>query len=569
MVQELHTYDYVVVGGGISGVVVASRLHESLPSASIALIEAGKDESEFELAKYTKYIAAVRGSSIDYSYDTVPQLHMDGTRKKAWAGRALSGGGAINVGAWMRGPAVDYERWAKLADDDSWTFDKLLPFFRKSETFLKDNPDPVLHGTQGPMDVQLMKDIRRGKCYPLAEPLKQAWLEVDPSLPWNEDINNGYPLGMGDCASTLIGGERQFPHQKFPLDGVKIFTKSIVARVLLRRDPSSPLPVAVGVELVDGQKIHANKEVIICAGAFNSPKILLLSGIGPALEIHQHGIPVEVDLPEVGKGFRDDIVMRVAWRLRHPERGLSLGSPALTDPDLVNNLPLDFFVWTQCPMDEVRKALEKDGIVDQEHELLHPKVVHQENYIMWMAGRSDALLAKLGLSNDGKFMCTSTYNLHPTSVGSITLSSADPLAPPVIDPNYYATETDRVIWRDALRKQMRVLLDTPSGKSFVVEEAPPPGYPQLTLDSSDREIDRRVGAFGETGSHPSGSCAMGKVVDSRLRVKGVRGLRVVDASIFPGPIATHIQAGVYVVAEKGADMIAADAKPRALSAEKL
>jgi choline dehydrogenase-like flavoprotein len=298
----------------------------------------------------------------------------------------------------------------------------------------------------------------------------------------------------------------------------------------------------------------------------NSPKLLLLSGIGGASQLEEHGILMHVDLPAVGRGFRDDLTIRQVWRLQHPERGLSLGSPSLTDPDLTEHVPVDFFVWTQAPKDLIQAALRKDGLSEaaiEKHALLHPRAVHQEMYTMWMAGRSAALLAQLGLSNDGSLICTSTYIMNPTSEGSITLASADPLAPPVIDPNYYATEADRAIYRDALRNHMRVLLDTQAGKSIIAAEVPPAGFPPLGPISSDADLDRRIGAFAETGSHPTGSCAMGQVVDSHLRVRGVSRLRIIDASIFPSPIATHIQAVVYAVAEKGAALILQDAKMKA------
>ncbi|KAH8820207.1 hypothetical protein F5884DRAFT_657222 [Xylogone sp. PMI_703] len=564
MGSRQETYDYIIVGGGISGIVVASRLREMLPSASILLIEAGKDESNFELSKYSKFMSSVRGSRIDYGYDTVPQKHLDGKPKKAWAGRALSGGGAINVGAWMRGPAVDYDCWAQLAGDDSWTFENLLPYFRKSETFRSSTRpiDTKIHGNNGPIEIRSMRDVRNGKSYPLCDSMRAAWQELDPSLSWNDESNNGYPLGMNEWESTFIRPERQNPHLTYDISGVNLLTDRQVHRVLLERREGKE-PRAVGVELVGGQTIAASSNVIVCAGAFNSPKLLMLSGIGEPAQLQKHSIPVQVDLPAVGKGFRDDITIRQVWRLRHPERGLALGSSLLSDPDLTEHTPVDFFVWTQASHNLIREALAKDGLSETEieqHPLLHPLAVHQEMYTMWMAGRSAALLAELGLSNNGTLVNTSSYIMSPTSVGTITLASADPLAPPAIDPNYYATETDRAIYRDCLRKHMRVLLETPTGKSIIAAEVPPAGFPALSAASSDAELDRRIGAFAETGSHPSGSCAMGQVVDSRLRVRGVAGLRVIDASIFPAPIATHIQAVVYAVAEKGSAMILEDTK---------
>lgn len=158
-------------------------------------------------SKYAKHITSVRGPRIDYCYDTVPQKHLDGKpKKKAWAGRALSGGGAINVGAWMRGPAVDYDRWAQLVGDSAWTFENLLPYFRKTETFLSGSMplDTRLHGADGPLQIQVMRDVRNGKAYPLCDSMRAAWKELDLSLPWNADTNNGRPLGLGDWGSTFV-----------------------------------------------------------------------------------------------------------------------------------------------------------------------------------------------------------------------------------------------------------------------------------------------------------------------------------------------------------------------------
>ncbi len=558
MASVLKSYDFVIVGGGVSGVIVASRLHAALPDTSILLVEAGKDEADFELARFAKYMSSVRGSAIDYGYDTVPQRHLDGKPKKAWAGRALSGGGAINVGAWMRGPATDFDYWAEELNDDTWTFENLLPYFCRSETFHSTSADPTLHGSKGPMEIKMNKDIRNGKDYPLCEDMKAAWKEFDPTLRWNPDINCGDPSGMGDWPTTFTRPERQFPHRTYDLIGVEILTETPIHRVVLQTQDGEGEPRATGVQLISGAVLEARKEVIICAGTYASPKILLLSGIGSSDHLKSHGIECKVDLPEVGQGLCDDLTMRQVWRLRHPERGLSFGSPLLADADLTSHVPIDFFVWTRASPDLIRQALAKDGISAEKHHHLRPGTVQQEMYTMWMAGRSAALLAQLGLSNDGSLICTSSYNVSPTSRGSVSLQSADPSVPMLIDPNYYATETDRAIFREALRKTMRVLLTTDAGKSFVLGEVPPPGFPAISHDSSDKQLDHRVASFAETGSHPCGTCGMGRVLDSHLCVKGVRNLRVVDASVFPTPIATHHQAAVYAVAEKGADLILAD-----------
>lgn len=558
VVGEASSFDYIIVGAGPSGVVVAARLREKIPSASILLVEAGNDETDFELAKHVKHIGPVRGSRIDWSFDTVPQKHLHGRPiKKGFAGKALSGGAALNVGAWTRGPAVCYDRWADLTGDKSWSFQELLPYFRRCESFDAPHADGRYHGRDGPMRLS-SPAANRGLHYPLFDDLKSAWQSMDRSLKWLPDINTGSLLGMGEPPTTFFqNNERQFPHLAYNLKGVEILTNSTVHKVLLRSQTRAGEYIATGIRLVSGREILATQEVIVSAGAYNSPKILLLSGIGPSAELQKHGISVQVDSPYVGKGLRDDMNVRQFWKLRNPERGLAFGSPAMADPRLTTALPLDFMVWMQAPREQLLAALAKDGITDENHEVLHPHAVHQESFMSYNAGRSPALTKELGLENDGSVVWSVVYNLNPTSVGQVTLASADPLTPPLIDPNYYSTEVDRLIVRDVLRKNMRVL-ETEAGKSFILSEVPPPGFSALNSTSSDEELDRRVGALADSGSHPTGTCAMGKVLDSNLRVKGTKGLRVVDASIFPSHITAHNQAAVYAVAEKAADIIISD-----------
>jgi choline dehydrogenase-like flavoprotein len=557
----MSSFDYIIVGAGPSGIVVAARLKQKIPSASILLLEAGKDETGFELAKHIKYIGPVRGSRIDWNFDTVPQKHLEGRPiKKAFAGYALSGGGALNVGGWTRGPAMCYDRWAEITEDPTWSFQEMLPYMCRSETYQEPEPDLRLHGTDGPMSLSLPSTARQLH-YPLRNDVLSAWQSMDPSLKWISDVNCGFPLGIGEAPTTFFkNGERQFPHQAYNLDGVEVRTGSLVHKVLLQNQSSTGKLAATGVQVINGQQILATREVIISSGAYNSPKLLLLSGIGPQSELQKHGIDVQLDSPHVGRGFRDDMNVRQFWKLRNPEKRLALGSSAMTDPRLVDGLPIDFMIWTQVQREQLVAALANDGIKDGNHEILHPHAVHQEFFMLYAAGRSPSLMKELGLLNDGSIVCSTVYNLYPTSTGTVTLSSSDPLAPPLIDPNYYSTEVDRLITRDGLRKSMRVLLDTEAGQSFIASELAPPGFPSLNSSSLDKEIDVRVGAFADSGSHPNGSCAMGRVVDSELRVKGVVGLRVVDASIFSSPMSAHNQAAVYAVAEKAADMIIADWK---------
>jgi choline dehydrogenase-like flavoprotein len=310
---------------------------------------------------------------------------------------------------------------------------------------------------------------------------------------------------------------------------------------------------AAGVELADGRVIGAGKEVIVSAGAYRTPQVLLLSGIGPADELARVGIPLTLDAPEVGKNFFDHMNCFSWWKLKHPEEGSSLGSPLMTDPAFFIGLPSDWVVTEHAPDAEMRNALEADGDAADQYGLLDPARGHTETLVCYSPG--GASLAGVEVPFDGTYISVVLMGMVPTSRGSVTISSKDPKDQPVIDPNFYATEADRVAVRAAFRQVMRFFQDTPEGKDMVEEELPPAEFSKLTATSTDEEFDARVKRVGSTIFHPGGTAAMGKVVDTELKVKGIERLRVVDASVLPIPLCAHYQVPVYAIAEKAADLI--------------
>jgi choline dehydrogenase-like flavoprotein len=313
----------------------------------------------------------------------------------------------------------------------------------------------------------------------------------------------------------------------YPLKGVRVLTSTFVRRVLLDERKT-----AVGVELANGEIINLEKggQVIVSAGAYRTPQILMLSGIGDTHHLLQHYIPVAIHLPDVGRNLHDHLMMRRFWKLRHSEKGLAVGSSLFGGPNYDKGGPTDFMVRAPIPSEALKAAIEKDeGPVSDDHPLLKGPRTHLEMLLMYLAYGTEE--QNLSIPVDGKSVTTFWMGCLPTSRGSITLASSDPTENPIIDPNYYATETDRHVQREGFRIQSRLMFETSEGKDLVESEYTPPGYPVLGTNATDAEIDARIKLGGRTTYHPAGTAAMGKVVDASLKVYGTQNLRVVDASV--------------------------------------
>ncbi|KAJ8060590.1 hypothetical protein OCU04_010901 [Sclerotinia nivalis] len=339
----------------------------------------------------------------------------------------------------------------------------------------------------------------------------------------------------------------------------------MVARLLI--DTKGTTPKATAVELIDGRQITAAKEIVVSAGAFRTPQILLLSGIGPTEELARHNIQQIVDAPYVGQNLHDHMSVGQWWKLKNPEAGYALGSPLFKNANFAKGTPMDWVVTYLVPHEGLKAALAKDeGAVDDTHPLLSPVRSHVECFTDYVgANKSDPVIPM-----DGSHVTTVVLGALPTSRGSVTLARTDPTAAPVIDPNYFSTEADRYVLRTGLRKIMEAMLSTAEGQALIETETVAAGEKPLDWKAEDAEIDKRIRARGKyvlvlsaqkeyslTLYHPAGTAAMGKVIDSSLCVYGAQGLPVVDASVIPLPIAAHYQACTYVLAEQAADIIGA------------
>ena len=347
----------------------------------------------------------------------------------------------------------------------------------------------------------------------------------------------------------------------YPLKGAHILTETTVKRVILTDSPNGK--VATGVELADGRQVHvkAGGEVLICGGSYRSPQILMLSGIGPKDELTKYKISQHVDSPLVGRNFHDHQMIFRYWKLRHPEKGLAMGSPALTDPAFQKGNPADWLATLTVPASGLRAALAKDEgttRISDNHILLKGPRSHLEMNVLYAAFGAEQI--GLDIPLDGTAIMSYYMAFLPSARGSITLASADPTDHPIIDPNYCGTEADRFVMREGWRVLSRLMLETPEGQELVAGEILPKGHNCLPSTASDQEIDQRIKMGGVSCSHPGASCSMGKVVDAECRVKGVQGLRVVDASVIPVPLAAHYQAPVFALAEQAVDLIFASRK---------
>lgn len=419
---------------------------------------------------------------------------------------------------------------------------------RRSERFTTVRTDPQQHGLNGPMKITSVSESDPKRRYPLREPLQKAWKELGvehvPSCA-------GKLAGLSEFLENWDQGMRQPAHLAYGLTGVEVWTDTPVQRVLFEHLPGQ-VPRAIGVLLADGRQVKARKEILLATGTLRSPQLLQLSGIGPASLLASHSIPLIHDSPDVGANLFDHFALFQVFKLRGPERGLALGHTNLVDPTFIKGMPVDWSVNEALPTPLLQQALAADGDRLDIQALGKNGRPHVETMVIYHP------LAP-GIPVDGSYVGTSVMLTLPTSRGTVALASSSPDDKPLIEPNYFATSMDRAVLVHGARRLLQCLTGTTAGQDFVeAEVAPIPGMNPLTLESSTEEIENRIRAVGSPHFHPAGTCALGSVLDTELRVKGVHGLRVADASVFPAPVGGHPQATLYALAERPAAMIAGE-----------
>jgi choline dehydrogenase len=532
--------DYVVVGAGPAGCVLAARLSED-PDCQVLLIEAGGRDWNPLLGVPLMTGLILRSAYANWSYVTEPEPQLNGRRTQWARGRVLGGSSSIHGMVYMRGLPIDFADWAARGLT-GWSYDEVLPYFLRSENSHRGSS--AFHGADGPLTVSAGR---------LDNPLFQVYLQAAQQAghPRSDDFAGPNPHGAGAYDFTIRKGRRvsaanAFLRQALHRPNLRVVTQ---AQALCLNWDANGRVQGIAV-LHHGKKValRAEQEVLLCGGAVNSPQLLMLSGIGPAAALRSQGLQVRADLPGVGQGLQDHLLVRVEHR--------ALGGVTLDRLRRVDRAAWALFkamVWGTGPATSF--PLEVGGLYKSSPDLAQPDL--QSHFLPALSSAALRLpyFSKVLPQDRGAGFFANVFQLRPQSTGSIELASADPLAHPRIRPGYLSAPQDLVVLREGV-KRLREIFRQPAFNAWRgVELAPGPTV------QSDADIEAWIRATADTVYHPTSSCRMGgntdpmAVLDNQCRVRGVAGLRVVDASSLPRVTSGNTAAPVYMLAERIADVL--------------
>lgn len=533
-------FDYVVIGAGTGGCVVASRLAEDA-AVRVALVEAGPDHTHPFIHIPATVGAAIGTPKLNWRFLTTPQPQLNDRRIPVPRGHVVGGSGSINGMVYFRGQPRDFDDWA-AAGNPGWSYREVLPYFLRSE-HNESFPGSPYHAQGGPMNVKFVKK---------PNPMSPAFLSAMESLGYrpNGDFNGPDPEGFGPRQGTILNGRRVSTATAY-LDKARqrpnftLLTGQRVARIVIENGR------AVGVDLLpDGEpgkgsapsnarRLTARREIVLCGGAILSPQVLMLSGIGNGDELRQHGIEVKHHLPGVGANYHDHLAAALILEMSNTE---SYGISWRTLPRAVVNL-FEYALFRSGPLSS--NVFECNAFVKTQPGLDRPDI-----QVVFQAARRNKNLFPFPL---GHGFAISIVGLYPKSRGHIRLASANPLAAPLIDANLLGDPADV----GPLLRGLQIARRVAAAKSFsryeAVEVQPGPA-----VQTEEGLVDYiRRGA--STVHHPCSSCRMGpdssSVVDAQLRVHGIQSLRIADASVFPGIVGGNTNAAVVMIAEKCVDLM--------------
>ncbi|WP_260432495.1 GMC family oxidoreductase [Burkholderia sp. Bp9140] len=528
--RDRNSVDYIVVGGGSTGCVIASRLSEE-KSVSVALLEEGPRDRSPYIHIPGAYYKTAQGPLLKRIpwHPTAEQARTE-TPTMVQAS-VLGGGSSVNAMIYIRGVPSDYDQW-RDAGAIGWGYDDVLPYFKRSE----DNERfcNEVHGVGGPLGVSDIAHIH---------PLTKAWLKAcqQSGLPYNEDFNSGHPAGCGLYQITARDGRRSsaavaYIHPVLNRPNLELHTGVRVTRILIESGR------AVGVECVRNgrvEQMRANREVIVSAGALNTPKLLMLSGIGPSAELKKHGIAVEQHLPGVGQNLQDHIEISLVYQLNGPH-----SYDKYKKPHWKALAGLDYLLFKNGPA--ASNLIEGGAFWWGDKEALTPDIQY---FMVVGAGIEEGVDSVPG----GNGCTVNLGQIRPRSRGYVKLTSNDPTDVPQVYPEYFSDPYDLEAVVDGCEKAIDIM-GQPAMSKYIAQRITPGGQAL-----SRGELRKFVQQDAHAALHPSGTCRIGtdgdSVVDPHLRVHGIEGLRVADASVMPNIISGNLNSVCIMIGEKAADLI--------------